>query len=430
MDAKFRIENILREHDPVEVSTSGAIFAQRASDGAINEESDPNDSSESFGSAEERSSGASKSNATKSCADDRRVTIQHNEQAVEATFEEYLNQQKQESQECVADSTMQRYLEHLKTCSWLLPYLAATNSSNSLYQFQKLNEPMGFFTDVMQKPAAFDSHLKLQDQVNSFSLNNAHLHTYLCATGSPQTSSNYVSHQASRASDLHLNHANVFEQNLNKSLTADGALEHSNIDQKSASGSSHSKTYSGQIAHKQPYETCQEDSSLTAIKGISISNQKRSLHYDNNQSRNLNQERHFLEQRLAKISHNAKIRNPNVSQANADRSTTGYDTTGPKIDIGTQKGSDNRSLSNASRDQLCSPVLVSNTERSSNEESNGSSHRIASGLHKRRKARTVFSDYQLNGLERRFVLQRYLSTPERYELAAELSLTETQVKTW
>lgn len=54
----------------------------------------------------------------------------------------------------------------------------------------------------------------------------------------------------------------------------------------------------------------------------------------------------------------------------------------------------------------------------------------AAAHNKRRKARTVFSDYQLNGLERRFETQRYLSTPERYDLAAELQLTETQVKTW
>lgn len=46
---------------------------------------------------------------------------------------------------------------------------------------------------------------------------------------------------------------------------------------------------------------------------------------------------------------------------------------------------------------------------------------------RRRKARTVFSDHQLGGLERRFEAQRYLSTPERVELAAALNLSETQV---
>lgn len=46
---------------------------------------------------------------------------------------------------------------------------------------------------------------------------------------------------------------------------------------------------------------------------------------------------------------------------------------------------------------------------------------------RRRKARTVFSDQQLNGLEKRFEAQRYLSTPERIELANALNLSETQV---
>ena len=48
-------------------------------------------------------------------------------------------------------------------------------------------------------------------------------------------------------------------------------------------------------------------------------------------------------------------------------------------------------------------------------------------LCKRRKARTVFSDHQLNGLEKRFESQKYLSTPERVELANSLCLSETQV---
>ena len=50
--------------------------------------------------------------------------------------------------------------------------------------------------------------------------------------------------------------------------------------------------------------------------------------------------------------------------------------------------------------------------------------------YRRRKARTVFSDQQLQGLEKRFETQRYLSTPERIELATALNLSETQVKTW
>ncbi|KAM4703903.1 brain-specific homeobox protein homolog [Rhinophrynus dorsalis] len=58
-------------------------------------------------------------------------------------------------------------------------------------------------------------------------------------------------------------------------------------------------------------------------------------------------------------------------------------------------------------------------------------HTDLPGKHcRRRKARTVFSDSQLSGLEKRFELQRYLSTPERVELATALSLSETQVKTW
>lgn len=55
-------------------------------------------------------------------------------------------------------------------------------------------------------------------------------------------------------------------------------------------------------------------------------------------------------------------------------------------------------------------------------------HSELPGKHcRRRKARTVFSDSQLSGLEKRFEIQRYLSTPERVELATALSLSETQV---
>ncbi|KAG9348610.1 hypothetical protein JZ751_002348 [Albula glossodonta] len=47
-----------------------------------------------------------------------------------------------------------------------------------------------------------------------------------------------------------------------------------------------------------------------------------------------------------------------------------------------------------------------------------------------RRSRTVFTDFQLSGLEKRFRSQQYLTIPERAGLAACLSLSEFQVKTW
>ncbi|CAF2134373.1 unnamed protein product [Rotaria magnacalcarata] len=49
---------------------------------------------------------------------------------------------------------------------------------------------------------------------------------------------------------------------------------------------------------------------------------------------------------------------------------------------------------------------------------------------KPRKARTAFTDQQLNYLEKSFERQKYLSVQDRMELAACLSLSDTQVKTW
>lgn len=49
---------------------------------------------------------------------------------------------------------------------------------------------------------------------------------------------------------------------------------------------------------------------------------------------------------------------------------------------------------------------------------------------KPRKARTAFTDAQLQSLEKAFDKQKYLSVQDRQELAAKLNLTDTQVKTW
>ena len=47
-----------------------------------------------------------------------------------------------------------------------------------------------------------------------------------------------------------------------------------------------------------------------------------------------------------------------------------------------------------------------------------------------RRSRTVFSEEQLNALETAFQEKKYLSTPDRIELAEKLRLTQVQVKTW
>ncbi|XP_034537598.1 NK3 homeobox 3 [Notolabrus celidotus] len=48
----------------------------------------------------------------------------------------------------------------------------------------------------------------------------------------------------------------------------------------------------------------------------------------------------------------------------------------------------------------------------------------------KRRARAAFSHAQVHQLERRFHAQKYLSGPERANLAGALKLTETQVKIW
>ncbi|XP_077773491.1 homeobox protein DLX-4 [Podarcis muralis] len=47
-----------------------------------------------------------------------------------------------------------------------------------------------------------------------------------------------------------------------------------------------------------------------------------------------------------------------------------------------------------------------------------------------RKPRTIYSSLQLQALNQRFQQTQYLALPERAELAAQLGLTQTQVKIW
>ncbi|XP_038610207.1 homeobox protein DLX-4 [Tachyglossus aculeatus] len=57
-------------------------------------------------------------------------------------------------------------------------------------------------------------------------------------------------------------------------------------------------------------------------------------------------------------------------------------------------------------------------------------HRHSKTGKRARKPRTIYSNLQLQALNQRFQQTRYLALPERAELAAQLGLTQTQVKIW
>jgi BarH-like protein len=55
---------------------------------------------------------------------------------------------------------------------------------------------------------------------------------------------------------------------------------------------------------------------------------------------------------------------------------------------------------------------------------------LHSNSKKARKARTIFTDKQLQELETMFEKHKYLSVQDRMDLAHRMGLTDTQVKTW
>lgn len=60
----------------------------------------------------------------------------------------------------------------------------------------------------------------------------------------------------------------------------------------------------------------------------------------------------------------------------------------------------------------------------------GGDRGLTSGGGRKKRSRAAFSHGQVFELERRFGHQKYLSGPERADLAQMLKLTETQVKIW
>ncbi|XP_077019177.1 homeobox protein DLX-4 [Tamandua tetradactyla] len=59
-----------------------------------------------------------------------------------------------------------------------------------------------------------------------------------------------------------------------------------------------------------------------------------------------------------------------------------------------------------------------------------SEKRLQASAKKLRKPRTIYSSLQLQHLNQRFQHTQYLALPERAQLAAQLGLTQTQVKIW
>lgn len=80
--------------------------------------------------------------------------------------------------------------------------------------------------------------------------------------------------------------------------------------------------------------------------------------------------------------------------------------------------------------RITAPVAVINEIVRGADHLDGSPHLLGQRMKRKRKLRTVFTEKQLEGLESKFADKKYLSVPDRMELAGRLELSETQVKTW
>lgn len=79
---------------------------------------------------------------------------------------------------------------------------------------------------------------------------------------------------------------------------------------------------------------------------------------------------------------------------------------------------------------FCTSIHYNSSHKIADTILDGSNHLMGQRLKRKRKLRTVFTEKQLEGLETKFAEKKYLSVPDRMELASRLELSETQVKTW
>ena len=87
---------------------------------------------------------------------------------------------------------------------------------------------------------------------------------------------------------------------------------------------------------------------------------------------------------------------------------------------------------NDQSDDVGEPDSDSDRDGAAHAHRDAASHggKMTSSKPRKKRSRAAFSHAQVFELERRFSHQRYLSGPERADLAAGLKLTETQVKIW
>ncbi|KAK4887022.1 hypothetical protein RN001_003293 [Aquatica leii] len=84
----------------------------------------------------------------------------------------------------------------------------------------------------------------------------------------------------------------------------------------------------------------------------------------------------------------------------------------------------------ATRPAIRIPALNQNSTNTTSSTNSTTTCTTSMGKRKRSWSRAVFSNLQRKGLERRFQLQKYITKPDRRQLAATLGLTDAQVKVW
>ncbi|XP_074598139.1 uncharacterized protein LOC141852882 [Brevipalpus obovatus] len=96
-----------------------------------------------------------------------------------------------------------------------------------------------------------------------------------------------------------------------------------------------------------------------------------------------------------------------------------------------EENNDENSFSDNGDEDNCGNSIKSNLSSYTNSSHNNVTDKIELKMQKKqRKARTAFTDHQLQTLEDSFKRAKYLSVQDRMELANKLNLTDTQVKTW